>query len=166
MVHADVESAELPWPPGAFDAIICADVLEHLRDPCGALRRLRSLLAPAGWMIVSVPNVAHWSVRLRLLAGRFDYQPSGVLDEGHLRFFTRGTARQLMSQAGLTVEWEAVTPLPIAHWINGSPWSPLLRAVEYLDWTLARMRPGLFAYQLVLAGRVLAGGTMPCRAAR
>jgi 2-polyprenyl-3-methyl-5-hydroxy-6-metoxy-1,4-benzoquinol methylase len=153
VVQADVESAALPWAPGAFDVIICADVLEHLRDPQAVLRRLKSFLASDGWMIVSVPNVAHWSVRLSLLAGRFDYRPSGILDETHLRFFTRRSIRGLMRQAGMSIGWEAVTPLPIAHWIDGSPWRRPLRVVEYLDWTLARLWPGLFAYQLVVAAR-------------
>ena len=146
----DLERDPLPWDRGAFEVIICADVLEHLREPQAALQKLKSLLAPRGWLIVSLPNIAHWTIRLSLLLGRFRYTANGILDAGHLRFFTRATARTLLQEAGLTIRQEAATPLPIAHWCtNGSLWSPLWRAVERVDWGLGCLRPTLFAYQFV-----------------
>ncbi|MFO0555183.1 MAG: methyltransferase domain-containing protein [Polyangiaceae bacterium] len=86
-----------------FDLVVCADVLEHLRDPAATLRALVEHLEEEGRVIVSLPNVAVWTVRLGLLAGRFDYEDSGVLDRTHLRFFTERSARALCEEAGLEV---------------------------------------------------------------
>src|SRR5438105_4996346 len=70
-IDLDDLSASLPSPP--FDVVLCGDVLEHLRDPAGSLRRLSQLLADHGRVIVSLPNVAHLSIRFALLLGRFRY---------------------------------------------------------------------------------------------
>jgi 2-polyprenyl-3-methyl-5-hydroxy-6-metoxy-1,4-benzoquinol methylase len=84
-----------------FDAIIVADVLEHLEDPDAVLRDLVSLLDPGGFVVASIPNVAHGAVRLALLQGRFQYSEVGLLDRTHLRFFTRDTLEALFERAGL-----------------------------------------------------------------
>jgi SAM-dependent methyltransferase len=95
--------ASPPPPARRFDVILFADVLEHVADPLPVLQRLLGYLAEDGQIIVSLPNVAAWTVRLGLLAGRFDYRPSGILDDTHLRFFTRESARRLLESAGLEV---------------------------------------------------------------
>jgi len=74
-----------------FDVVVFGDVLEHLRDPLAVLRSARRLLDDGGSVVASIPNVAHGSLRLALMAGRFDYQPLGLLDSTHLRFFTRAS---------------------------------------------------------------------------
>ena len=86
-----------------FDVIVAADVLEHLRDPLQVLRSLRPLLAENGYLVASIPNVAHGSVRLALLEGRFPYQERGLLDRTHLRFFTRESIGQLLEDAGFLI---------------------------------------------------------------
>src|ERR1700730_5104565 len=86
--------------PRNFDTIIVADVLEHLAWPAGVLKRYADLLKPDGTVIVSLPNVGLWSVRLGLLFGGFRYQDSGVLDRTHLRFFTRRSALEMLRSAG------------------------------------------------------------------
>lgn len=89
-----------------FDAITFADVLEHLRDPGELLRRVRPFLDEDGAVIASIPNIAHGNVRLALLAGEFRYRQTGLLDDTHLRFFTRDGVRELFEQAGLYVhQW-------------------------------------------------------------
>ena len=98
------ESADLPWPDHFFDAALAADVLEHLRDPGRALQLIRSHIRPEGRLIVSLPNVAHASVRLPLFFGRFRYGRTGILDETHLRLYTFTTARELVESGGFTVE--------------------------------------------------------------
>ena len=93
-----------------FDWIMAADVLEHTPDPKTILSIYRRYLKPHGRLIVSLPNVAVWDNRLRLLFGRFNYSDSGVMDRTHLRFFTFRTARELISEAGFTplrTTWEA-----------------------------------------------------------
>ena len=95
---AEVVESDLQALPnvGKFDAIIFADVLEHLAWPVGVLKKYADLLKPGGTIIVSLPNVGLWSVRLGLVFGRFRYQDSGVLDRTHLRFFTRRSAIEML----------------------------------------------------------------------
>lgn len=105
-VHViDVESPDFPDVVGsvAFDAIVFGDVLEHLRDPVATLRRMRSLVSPGGCVVASIPNVAHGAVRLALLDGHFDYTRLGLLDETHLRFFTRGGVERLFREGGFVI---------------------------------------------------------------
>jgi 2-polyprenyl-3-methyl-5-hydroxy-6-metoxy-1,4-benzoquinol methylase len=98
------ECAELPWPEHVFDVVLAADVLEHLRDPDEVLRLLRRHVRPGGRLIVSLPNVAHVSVRIPLLFGRFEYGRTGILDETHVRLYTFETARELVESEGFIVE--------------------------------------------------------------
>lgn len=97
---------------GLFDAILAGDVIEHLRDPEAALRRVSSLLAPGGCLIGSVPNVAHASIRLALLAGQWRYRGLGLLDRTHLRFFTRWSLLETLRRAGYRTDtlWSTVAP--------------------------------------------------------
>ena len=102
LVVGDLETLDLAAElgTGGFDVVVFGDVLEHLRDPLPVLKQARSLLAPGGYVVISIPNVAHGSVRLSLLKGRFDYGPLGLLDETHIRFFTRDNLRALLRDAG------------------------------------------------------------------
>jgi 2-polyprenyl-3-methyl-5-hydroxy-6-metoxy-1,4-benzoquinol methylase len=84
-----------------FDVIVAADVLEHLRDPLAVVRKLTPFLNPGGAFVISVPNVAHGSVRLALLEGSFEYQDLGLLDSTHLHFFTRASFERLLDEAEL-----------------------------------------------------------------
>lgn len=86
-----------------FDLMMFADVLEHVTDPVGVLRRLLPYLDDDGQILVSVPNVAAWPIRLDLMRGRFEYTKSGILDDSHLRFFTRETGQKMLEDAGLEV---------------------------------------------------------------
>jgi 2-polyprenyl-3-methyl-5-hydroxy-6-metoxy-1,4-benzoquinol methylase len=103
-VVADLDAG---WPAELeaeqFDVIVVADVLEHLRDPARLLRELPARLTPGGYVVASLPNVAHASVRLALLEGRFPYSETGLLDRTHLRFYSRESLRRLFADAGLAV---------------------------------------------------------------
>jgi SAM-dependent methyltransferase len=104
VVTADVERDGLPFSPESFNAIIFADVLEHLVDPWRVLREAVKLLDDDGVVVASIPNVQNLDVIRRLLRGRWDYRERGILDFGHLRFFTLTTIRALFAQADLTIE--------------------------------------------------------------
>jgi methionine biosynthesis protein MetW len=106
VVCADVESALAAGDTlGRFDCVIAADVLEHLVDPWSALRRATELLEPGGTAVVSLPNVRYLLTFWRLLrGGRWPRDPAGPFDATHLRWFTPLDARELLEQAGLTVE--------------------------------------------------------------
>ncbi len=94
----DVERASMPPGLGRFDLILCLDVLEHLVDPWRIVDRLvRDHLEVGGTVLLSVPNVRHYSVLLPLvLRGRWEYVNEGPLDRTHLRFFTLASALQLL----------------------------------------------------------------------
>ncbi len=100
VVHCiDFERADLPADSGLFDVILCLDVLEHMVDPWRVIDRMVSTwLAPGGTLVLSLPNVRHYSVVLPLLfRGRWNYENAGLLDRTHLRFFTRDTALDLLA---------------------------------------------------------------------
>lgn len=131
----DLESMTLGLESGSYDVVVCADVIEHLRDPAKLLSCLRPLLVPGGRLIVSTPNVGNWSMRMLHLLGRWDYTERGIMDRTHLRFFTRRTLEQLVLDCGYRMRTLDVSvPLPAfrrepfnrwAHWL-GLRWKSLL----------------------------------------
>lgn len=86
-----------------FDFIIFADVLEHVNSPERVLKFFQKYLKKDGQMIISLPNVANWKIRLGLLFGKFDYTDSGILDKTHLKLYTYKSGRELIKKAGLKV---------------------------------------------------------------
>lgn len=86
-----------------FDHIIFADVLEHLKDPEKVLVRVKNFLKPDGSILVSIPNIAHVSVRLELLGGKFVPESTGILDNTHLKYFTKETFSNLAKNAGYKI---------------------------------------------------------------
>jgi len=72
-------------------------------------------MAPGALLVASIPNVRHLRVVLPLLlAGRWRYEASGLLDRTHLRFFTRESALALVSPPGLQLQdWRRRMP-PLA----------------------------------------------------
>jgi SAM-dependent methyltransferase len=133
-----------------FDAIVAADVFEHLANPERALRDLRSVLSARGIVIASVPNVAHWYPRLRILLGRFDYERRGIFDAGHLRFFTQNSFERMASRAGMRVRQRSRTGLPVdVASRGGSAPHAALRLIGGIDAIGLTLFPGLFSYQLL-----------------
>ncbi len=156
-----------------FDLIVFSDILEHLPDPVAVLTAHFALLAAGGRLVISLPNVAIWNVRLSLLAGRFEYTDTGTLDRTHVRFFTRHGLKQLLSSAQLSVERRRITPgilRPFVPWIKkvygrsrmgeGSGDSSSIMDSRpyrfYMKWfypverALCSIWPGLFAFQYVI----------------
>lgn len=88
----------------AFDCILLADVLEHMPDPEKTLTALRQYCAPDGRLIISLPNIAHYSTRWGLLMGKWDMTDWGILDRTHLHFYTKKTAGEMIRQAGYEIE--------------------------------------------------------------
>ena len=104
-VDGDVEVADLGdrLGDGPFGVIVAVDVLQHADDPGALLVALRGLLAPGGYLVASVPNVAHGSVRLAVLGGSFPYGGGGLLDRTARRFFTRAAFEDTLREAGFRV---------------------------------------------------------------
>lgn len=103
VIHGSVPD-DLAWPDASFDTILAYDVLEHLYDPWEATRRLARLLRPGGQLHVSLPNARAKKLWLPLLLrGSFAYEPEGIMDVTHLRFFARRDAAVMLESAGLRV---------------------------------------------------------------
>ena len=146
-IKADIGS-ELPLGSHRkFDTIIMADVLEHLPNPLALLQAARNHLAPGGKILISVPNAVHWSIRLLVASGRFDYTNQGILDRGHLRFFTLASASRMFTDANLEVISRITTPVPWEKVVPPAFTKYLSEQVEKLDYFAARLNPNLFAYQ-------------------
>ncbi len=145
---ADVETYAFPQRR-EFDYIVFADVLEHLRDPAAVLRRCLPALKESGKIIISVPNVANWVIRLSLLFGRFDYMDRGILDRTHLRFFTLRSAKQLLRDASCRVLGVIPTLLPIQLVLpfTDKKFFSLFHEAHYF---VTRIWKAAFAYQFVL----------------
>ena len=153
-----------------FDAVLLANVIEHVADPLALLRRLNDHPGTrvAAWL-VSVPNYAVWYNRLRTLAGTFSYSWSGLYDRAHLRFFTRSSIRQLLERAGRSVSHEGSTPslvqavapllrLPFEAGVDSerklapaesAAFRAYERFVEPFETRVCRVWPELFGYELV-----------------
>lgn len=89
-----------------FDYIIFADVLEHLYYPKKVLKSVREFLREDGSILVSIPNIAHNAIIINLLKNEFNYNPTGLLDDTHIRFFTKKTFDELIEKSGYFTSYE------------------------------------------------------------
>jgi len=148
----------LPQGLGEFDAVVAADVLEHLAAPEDLLHELHTTVRPGGRVVACIPNFGHWYPRLRVMLGRFDYDSRGILDAGHLRFYTRRSFQRVARHAGWRTRVVAVTGVPIevigrrSHGAvrQGAMARLATRVLGPIDRLLARLWPTLFAYQFIM----------------
>jgi O-antigen biosynthesis protein len=115
MIVADLD--DLKWGSELsgqrFDHLVFADVLEHLKDPWKVLKFAVQFLKESGSAILSVPNIGHNAVIMDLLQGKFEYRSVGLMDDTHIRFFTRQSIVQLLEKADLCpVQWLATYARP------------------------------------------------------
>jgi SAM-dependent methyltransferase len=116
---------------GSYDAIVCAEVIEHLHvSPIPVLRFLGEALSPGGRLVVQTPNATSFPKRLRMLLGQNPYDP--IRDEaanpGHFHEYTVGELREAVEAAGLTVE----RLLTANYFDHGSQKNRAFRALEPL----------------------------------
>jgi len=151
-VAADLDRG-LPALDRRFDFIICADVLEHLREPERLLRECRERLAPGGALIASLPNSGHAYFRGHVLMGHFPRHDRGLFDRTHLQFYTWHGWVDLLRRAGFLIETLHCSGVPVGlalpKW-EGSVW---VRALERLSYESARAWKNLFAYQFIVRAR-------------
>jgi 2-polyprenyl-3-methyl-5-hydroxy-6-metoxy-1,4-benzoquinol methylase len=140
-VDAVVRSGE------SFDCVLLLDVIEHVPDAGALLRACLRHLSPGGRVVMSVPNIAHWRIRKSLLAGRFDYTPTGLLDETHVHFYTVRSLTRLLASNGLSVV-ERKYSLGLYEYgkTRTREWEWQRRKLLRLG---VRRWPGLFAQQFV-----------------
>ena len=150
-VQANLDAGLPEGLPASLDVVVCADVLEHVRQPELLLAELSPRLAPGGAVIASIPNFGHWYPRIRTVFGRFDYDNRGILDRTHVRFFTRRSFERMAKQAGYTVHRVGATGLPfdVADRGGSGKVSNKLKPIRAIDRALVKVRPQLFAYQFL-----------------
>lgn len=83
--------APLPLGDGAFDLVLCAETIEHVRDVQLLLSEIRRVLRPGGTLALTTPA--------SLPVGRRPHPLSP-----HLRFLTRRSLRRLLDELGFEVE--------------------------------------------------------------
>ncbi len=90
---------------GSFDWIIMADILEHTVDPWSVMSEVSRIIKPHGMLLMSIPNVRNLGVLFDLVCkGRWDYTPFGIMDQGHLRFFTCSTITELLTKSNFEIQ--------------------------------------------------------------
>lgn len=122
-----------------FDVVFASAIIEHLKDPWTALKNWKKFLKKNGFLIITTSNISHWSIRLQLLVGKFNYQEYGILDNTHLHFFTTETFKKLVKNSGYKVEYSSIDPVG-----GGLP---------RISKVLSRIWPNLFAYQMLIKAR-------------
>ncbi|HEY0141116.1 MAG TPA: class I SAM-dependent methyltransferase [Thermoanaerobaculia bacterium] len=151
VVITDLERVKLL--PRKVNAIVLADVLEHLRNPAGALKLVREAVADDGHVFISVPNIANITVRLGLLFGIFEYRDRGILDHTHLRFYTMRTFRREVEGAGFRILAVRGSSVPVRLIIGRfTPEFVLTKIEKVLTW-ITRLWRSLFAYQIIVVAK-------------
>lgn len=147
---ADLEAGIPQQVGGRYDVVVAGDVIEHLTGPLDLLTSIHRVLRPGGRLLLSVPNFGHWYPRVRVASGFFGYDRRGILDNTHVRFFTRASLRRMVRDAGFDIIEEHATGLPLGAFGADRP-NAALTMVRRVDAALASARPTLFGYQHVLA---------------
>jgi SAM-dependent methyltransferase len=100
-LHANVvqgDALHLPFPDGAFDRVICSEVLEHIPDDLAAMAELTRVLRPGGTMAITVPRfgpeLINWA-----LSDEYHSVPGG-----HIRIYRRSVLEERLSSTGLEVK--------------------------------------------------------------
>ncbi len=132
---------------GEYDVLLLAAVLEHLVRPERTLEKLVGFLSDSGVAVISLPNVAHWSVRLNLLRGRFEYQDYGVMDRTHLHFYTMQSAISMIENCGLVVKDIEIAGSAIQNLIERIGRRLGIKAMPLL-------LPGLLGYEFIFRATV------------
>ena len=132
----DISNKLLNFPNGLsnkkFDYIIISEVLEHLLYPENILENIKILMHENSKVIVTVPNVLFWKNRLKIFFGKFDYQDEGLMDRGHIHFFTWDSLNKIIEEMGYDfVGIKNNTPTRFTN-------------------IFGKFFPGLFAYQFAI----------------
>ena len=102
-ILGDIEKISLDKYKNYFNLIVFADVLEHLYNPWGTVAKVKECLKDDGKILVSIPNVRHFSILLNLILGKWEYKEEGLLDLTHIRFFTKQSIKAMFSMNNLRI---------------------------------------------------------------
>lgn len=124
------------WPADLeakkFDIIIIAEVLEHVFDPVGVLKKIRRILKEEGSLVITTPNFMTWTNRVKFIFGDFNYKDQGMFDFGHIRWFTYAYLKEVLDKSGFGIVKEEHIIFP----------GKLTKFLKF--W------PSLFAFQFIL----------------
>jgi methionine biosynthesis protein MetW len=151
-VYAGYLSSKFINEHGPFDYIIFADVLEHLSNPAEIVNMSKKGLNYKGSILASVPNIAHWFVRIDLLFGRFDYQKYGIMDATHLRWFTRKSICDFFERLGFEITaLEYTINITLPDYSRRLPWRWMTISFRrrFVRW-LVKQWPTLFGCQFII----------------
>lgn len=149
LVEADLD-AGIPQLGERFDYVVCADVLEHLREPEPRLVEMRKLLVPGGRIVASLPNSGHAWFRWNVLLGRFPQDDRGLFDRTHLHFYPWRGWVALFARAGFAVQDLRCSGVPVSLALPRWKDTAAVRAMERLSFLSARLWKTMFAYQFVV----------------
>lgn len=138
-----------------FDVIVFADVLEHLVDPLAILQLAKQRLTPDGRIVISIPNIAHLTIRIQLLLGSFNYADRGILDRTHLHFYTKKSLREMITAAGLQTVHLGATPAPVEEVFPVLRKIAPLRLLLELNALIAKSWKSALAYQYIAVAKTL-----------
>ncbi|CAH1904805.1 Methyltransferase domain-containing protein [Candidatus Nitrotoga sp. HW29] len=150
LIIGSIEELDLPEALGdkRFDAITLADVLEHLIDPARTLIKVRPFLKEGGHLIASIPNIAHAAICWELAHGRFDYQKFGLLDNTHIRFFTKKNIVKLFEETGyriISIDRVIKVPQETEFTVHCNS----AQDQSFLDW-ISEQNPEAHTYQFII----------------
>lgn len=141
VINADVEQIEtLPYPSRQFDVILFGDVLEHMKNPEAVLKKLKPYLKNKGFIVVSLPNITYWSIRLKILMGKFEYTEHGILDSTHVRFFNYKSAKRLLEHSGYKIIKQDRVP-------------PMIFPITRICYFFSKLFPNLLAFQFIFVAQ-------------
>jgi len=136
-----------------YDVVVLADVIEHLSNPYSIIKPVKSIMKSSGCLIVSVPNIAHWSIRCSLAMGKFDYADTGILDATHLRWFTIKSFEAYLKNCGLIVKEKKFTSgFGLAAYKEVKKYLSIFLAERHqrkIVSLLVKLMPKLFACQII-----------------
>ena len=143
LLHSPIESC------ADVDYIVILDDRDLAQRPTLLINRLRDICryAPNVRLVLAVGNIAFLVTRLLLLMGRFSYTKKGIISHDHFRFFTLRSLRKMLSQNGFNVEKTTGVPLKYGTIFKSRAVASFFLRAHYL---LCRLRPSLFAYQLIV----------------
>lgn len=142
-----------PIDTQAHSHILLLDIIEHLSDPEGFLRTLRSTFQhEPKTLVLTTPNIAFLVQRVQLLLGQFNYGKAGILDITHKRLFTFRTIQRLLEDEGFRIQKVQGVPAPFPKVLGNGL---LGKLALNLNLSLIRVSKTMFSYQIF----VVAEGT-------
>ena len=134
--------------PSQYNYVICSHVLEHIVYPEKLLKDIYKVLKPGGFLVVALPNIMHYKSRLKLIAGKFEYEDAGIWDNTHVKWYTFNSAKKLFTEYGFLIEKATVTgELPLNS-LFSKIFSASIRKRIFAG--LIKLSKGFFGYQILV----------------